>query len=121
MLFPRGSLPSLFILALLSLEAFAIQVVVPSVPQGGTVVQANFLGISFELSFLDKYCELWLGLPSASPADKNKSEAMSTLHQHRSLTTSKATRVTYPQSHYAYGSEEMPWTSRHMSARRRNS
>ena len=67
MLSPRGSLPSLFILTLLSLQAFAIQVVVPSVPQGGAVVQANFLGISFELSFLDKYCELWLGLPSVPP------------------------------------------------------
>ena len=56
----RVSLPSLFTLAFLSLDAFAIQVVVPSVPQGGSVVQANFLGISFELSFLDKYCELWI-------------------------------------------------------------
>ena len=55
---PRSSLPGLFILALLSFEALAIQVVVPPAPQGGTVVQANFLGVSFELSFLDKYCEL---------------------------------------------------------------
>ena len=75
MLSPRGSLPVLFILALLSLEALAIQVVVPSVPQAGTVVQANFLGISFELSFLDKYCESWFGTRFLLPADKNKSEA----------------------------------------------
>ena len=53
----RGQLPSLFILTLLSFEASAIQVVVPPAPQGGISVLGNFLGISFELSFLDKYCE----------------------------------------------------------------
>jgi hypothetical protein len=110
---PRGSLPGLFILALLSLEAFAIQVVVPSVPQGGTVVQANFLGISFELSFLDKYCELWFGLCFAPPPDESKSEATSTLHQRHSLTTSMYMWAICLQSHCAYVLEEIPWTSPH--------
>jgi len=45
-----------------------------SVPQGGTVVRANFLGICFELSFLDKYCELWLEPSSALSADKRVNE-----------------------------------------------
>ena len=81
---PRGSLPGLLILTLLSLEASAIQVVVPSAPQGGIVIQPNFLGISFELSFLDKYCELRLGLHFAFPTDKSKLEAMSTLRRHHS-------------------------------------
>ncbi|KAF9645827.1 glycoside hydrolase family 79 protein [Thelephora ganbajun] len=53
--FSRGLLPSVFILTLFSVEVFAIQVVVPSAPRGGTFVHGNFLGISFELSFLDKY------------------------------------------------------------------
>ena len=108
MRFQWDSLLSLSILALLSLEAFAIQVAVPPAPPGGTVVQANFLGISFELSFSDKYCKLWLELCFALLANKSKSEAMSILHQHHSLITSKSIRLTYPQSHCACVLEEMP-------------
>jgi hypothetical protein len=37
-----------------------IAIVVPTSPLSSHVVQQNFLGISFELSFLDVYCELAL-------------------------------------------------------------
>ena len=46
-----------FIPALSSLQVFAIQVIAPPAPQGGTVVRGNYLGISFELGSLDKYCK----------------------------------------------------------------
>ena len=46
-----------FIPALSSLQVFAIQVIAPPAPQGGTVVRGNYLGIGFELSSLDKYCK----------------------------------------------------------------
>lgn len=39
------------------LFADPIPITVPTSPSTSYVVQQNFLGISFELSFLDDYCE----------------------------------------------------------------
>jgi hypothetical protein len=61
MLFARSLFKSLFI-ASSSLSAlqtsFALDVPLPeTAATTGNVVYGNFLGISFELSFLDKYCQ----------------------------------------------------------------
>lgn len=46
--------------SVLVFAADPIPIVVPTSPSSSHVVQQNFLGISFELSFLDVYCELAL-------------------------------------------------------------
>ena len=43
---------------LIAIPAQAVDVSVPaSPPNGAVVVKSNFLGVSFELSAFDKYCE----------------------------------------------------------------
>lgn len=37
-----------------------VQLVVPSSPSSQNVVASNFFGISFELSFMNEYCKLFL-------------------------------------------------------------
>ena len=51
-------LTALIVPTILSVSAAdPIQISVPSSPPTKNVVQQNFLGISFELSFMDEYCE----------------------------------------------------------------
>lgn len=55
---PAARLTPLFLLLTLGICSTAdpISVNVPSVAPNHNVVQSNFLGISFELSFMDEYC-----------------------------------------------------------------
>ena len=73
MTFARSLLKSLIIFSSLSAIQLSRALDVP-LPQHavttGNVVYGNFLGISFELSYLDKYCM------SLFPGDSNRSTAL---------------------------------------------